>query len=240
MACNDGVRKVFNHKSLKKEVTESMAMLFALKKTLTKKFSGNVEKASDEEDVFDLEVLKRHQFTFYDICSGRGIASIIFRLFFPNSRVIMVDFNQSINLEFLQASELSSIEFHHFDIYRPEFAEFLVSSTSQDVANGSVSGIFGMHLCGQLSVRLIDLFNNISTIPILVIFPCCMPRRKKGNNVDKMRLMLKNNGWDGYNFWSLDLFGSIQSSTSIKNIESDEYMESDKSKLIWALKRTAL
>jgi hypothetical protein len=52
-------------------------MLFALKKKLTKKFSCNVEKASDEEDVFDLEVLKRHQFTFYDICSGRGILQFV-------------------------------------------------------------------------------------------------------------------------------------------------------------------
>lgn len=233
ISCDDRVRKVFNHKSLKKEITESMAMAFALNKVAGKKLGIR----GDMTDL-NLELLQQHQFTFYDVCSGRGITSIIFRLFFPESRIVMIDFNQSINVEFLQASELASIEFRHMDIYQPDFSNFLVASTERDISDGRVPCIFGMHLCGQLSNRVIELFNDIYTIPILVVIPCCMPRRKKGSKVDKMRIMLKQNGWDGYSFWTLNLFGSIDSSNAIKNVECDNFMESVKCKIIWAHKKS--
>jgi hypothetical protein len=39
--------------------------------------------------------------------------------------------------------------------------------------------------------------------------PCCMPRRVRGSDVDRVRIMLRENKWDGYAYWCLGLFNQL-------------------------------
>ena len=82
-----------------------------------------------------------------------------------------------------------------------------------------------------------ELFNNIPTLPVLIVSPCCMPRAKKKTPQNiKMREMLKTNTWCNYDFWCLDVYTCINKLGVRKDINDDKEVESEKSKFITALK----
>ena len=84
---------------------------------------------------------------------------------------------------------------------------------------------------------LVDLFNTIPTIPIMIVSPCCSPRVKKKASANiKMKATLKNNSWDNYSFWCLNVFTAIDRLNVCKDIIDDKDVESDKSKIIIAVK----
>ena len=115
-----------------------------------------------------------------------------------------------------------------------------------------------MHVCGLLSIRIIELFNKISRLPILVLSPCCMPRGKNGK---KLSSKVRANKWNHYRYWCLYVYTAIATSicippatataldseslsallfspSVIKDIVYDDEIVSEKNAVILAVKST--
>jgi hypothetical protein len=80
----------------------------------------------------------------------------------------------------------------------------------------------GLHLCGYLSVRLVDLFNSNDAIYCGVLSPCCMPkRRKRTKDIKENRIdlsTLQKAAVFCYDVWCLDLCFNIKTQLQRANI----------------------
>ena len=157
----------------------------------------NQEEEEEEiEEIFPClnELNQRNSLIFYDICSGKGISSFFLSFLFPNSKIIMIDNNSSIKLQHLSLPQCQNIQFYNFNIYSEECFQFLSQKQielNSLTLNSSISLLFGLHLCGTLSLRLCTLFNDLNFFSIVILSPCCLPTNKKSNSQHRQYL-LKN------------------------------------------------
>ena len=100
--------------------------------------------------------------------------------------------------------------------------------------------VVGLHLCGTLSTRLVNLYNEISDLPILILSPCCAPTRSKKNRVLMTRERLKRNSWPSYGHWAFSVYVLIDHLSVLKDLVRDDLVVSEKNTFIWAVKRTFL
>ena len=129
-----------------------------------------------------------------DLCSGKGFLSLILALEFPSIPIIAVDVHRGIKVEHFEA--LPNLRFVRADIMASEFGGALeneldaatrgvAAGHAADASNGiAVSSAsrsscvaLGMHLCGRLSPRAIEIFGNSEALSALVLVPCCLDKR---------------------------------------------------------------
>lgn len=239
---NEVMRRLMNHKSLKKEITELMGALCTIEHVLKKETLALPDICStcnnDDNVEFGTILSLEKDIVFYDICSGKGVASSFLTLMFPQAHIKMVDFDNFLNLEHLQLPCMQNVSYNHLDIYTDAFESFVKSELDYCRLHGRTPIFLGLHLCGTLSTRLGSLYNKLEHMPMLVISPCCMPRRKRKDK-SKHRDFIKKNGWNGYDFWCLSVFVGLDSFTSYRNIRQDMFVASEKNKYIYACRRKA-
>ncbi len=95
--------------------------------------------------------------------------------------------------------------------------------------------LVGMHLCGHLSTRAIELFEKISQISALILSPCCLPRAKE--RIDVVKLTEGSGlGHENimYDHWAQHLKGMVEKVKDINYCRSfkDCYMNTNKNYLI--------
>jgi len=233
---NYAVKQLLNHRSLKKEITEIYGALVLMEKAARCYYN-----IGDSSNLLSFECLqslnKNEQLVFYDICSGKGIASFILSFMFPNSKIHMVDFNKSLKLGHL--NEIKNVQFKYIDLYSSEFETYLLETSSIYLQNKSMVFCFGLHLCGNLSIRLTNIYNVHSSIYCLVLSPCCMPKsrnpKKDKKNGLKSIPLLRNSAFFNYENWCLNVYFNIQKKLISKNIYNhDDFVLSDKSTYIYA------
>jgi hypothetical protein len=240
---NSGIKKLLNHRSLKKEISELYGVLRLVELMLRRVTCSTVEhEDSDDDCILDFKLIKeyQHQLVFYDICSGKGIASFFISLLFPKSQIIMIDFDASIKMEHIEISQCSNITFIHMDIYHNNFKSYILSNTLLNIHNNKLPIIFGLHLCGTLTTHLIHIYQYINTLSILVISPCCMPKHNKTNKLyNNIRNKTKLNKWSSYNIWCLYTYTLLQLHYDqyVNNIYHDINVISDKSIFVYSFKK---
>lgn len=98
---------------------------------------------------------------FFDLCSGKGFTSILLAHRYPKARVLMFDKNEKMNLRHLESQHLASrVTFHPADLYAEDTAALVRDAVTLHGANGSA--IVGVHLCGDLARRAIELWDTCS------------------------------------------------------------------------------
>jgi len=119
---NYSVKQLMNHKSLKKEVTETWGALKLVERGFRRKTGGSMTIPSDS-----FESLKKHsqKLLFFDVCCGKGIFSFLASFMFPDAEFVMIDFDAKIKFEHLHIEQAKNISFRHIDIYTSEFEAYL-------------------------------------------------------------------------------------------------------------------
>lgn len=159
--CRIDYHGVNNMHKLRKEVSESYAMLDSIQ--------GCCAELGIPETLDNVYVI--------DLCSGKSLTTAIGGALFPKGLFLAVDklephfvphFGQQANTEYLS----------HDVMTRPFFN--LLEQKVQKVLRlepDRVVILIGMHLCGHLSIRAIDLFHRIPLIRGMILSPCCLPKR---------------------------------------------------------------
>lgn len=97
--------------------------------------------------------------TVLDVCSGKGLGATLLSFLLPKGRVVMMDANGAMGLS--HVSSRPNLSFHHVDVFSPDVFELM----SREAASASTCIAVGMHLCGPLSPRLIDLAFAVDEVP---------------------------------------------------------------------------
>jgi len=115
----------------------------------------------------------------FDLGSGVGFFTQINSVVYPNSFTYAVDNNNEMRVD--QFAEIPNAQYHHMDIYSEGFDEW-IKGTQNPVT------LVGVHLCFDLSPRLIELFNKHPNVHNMVLLPCC----HKGMNYQTWMATLYN------------------------------------------------
>lgn len=239
---DSAILKLMNKQSLKKELTECYSAICLTERSL-RRVQRDAVNIDPDEPLITFTCIRKSakNLAFYDICSGKGILSFLLTILFPEISIIkMIDSNTKIKLDHLNSECCTKITFEHHDIFKEEFADFLMKESKECNEKKIIPVIIGLHLCGTLSTRLVHLFNNINDLPILIISPCCLPTKSKKNQGFMTRDKLKKNKWSSYDFWCMSIYILIDHLSTIKNIVKDDLVESKKNTLIWAVKKEFL
>ena len=102
-----------------------------------------------------------------DLCAGSSLTTTMFGLMYPQSKGIAVDL---MNKEFAPHLE-GNLSYLQGDIMQDGFIQKL-----QDRLGNDAAVLVGMHLCGDLSIRAIEIFTKIPQLQAIVLSPCCFPK----------------------------------------------------------------
>ena len=105
---------------------------------------------------------------------------------------------------------------------------------------GGVVGILvGIHLCGLLSQKLVDTFNEEECIQGLVLCPCCLASHKISDAAARSRKLMSSGTADNYVYWSLMLYNQVRRDCR-RAMLVDSGILSQKNSVIVARKRPAV
>lgn len=225
------VKQLMNHKQLKKEISETIGSLCQVERALRGRC---VDRTFGPLLSFEALKLNESKIKFYDVCSGKGLTSFFLAFLFPSVQIVMVDFNANIRLDHLRSDRLKNVSYEHLDIHSSAFEDFLL----QDTKSTAINIVIGIHLCGTLSTRLASLYNKLASISILLLSPCCIPKKGKGGK--ELMEIIRRTHWDSYNYWCLTIFFAINGFESSKDMIHDPLILSEKSKVIWAARKQPL
>ena len=114
------------------------------------------------------------QWRVVDLCSGRGLTAALLGVLRPHDvQVLAVDL---LHRRFVPAHHAygNVVYQGETDITADTFARSLA-----DFVAGGRGAILGMHLCGELSVRAIELFVQSRDVESLTLCPCCLPSKAR-------------------------------------------------------------
>lgn len=138
-----------------------------------------------------------------DLCSGKGYLSLLLALEYPHLPIVAVDLNPKIKDEHYAA--VPNLHFMRADILAPSFGADLEAAVDAALDGAAPGGdaaspagdaggdlcvsatappssciALGVHLCGPLSPRAIQLFDASPRMRALVLVPCCLDKRTDG------------------------------------------------------------
>ena len=222
---------VKGHK-LRKEIAETMAAIARVRREL--------RKGARARDGARLCV--------FDLCSGKGLLSACAGYAFDEAddgvravHVHMIDNDSRMKLDHLK-SETERVTFHEIDMYSAELDALVARECAE--ANTRVV-IVGIHLCGELSRRAIELWVK-HKCDVLVLAPCCLVRERKsgkrryGTFGYGMKVAAKRLGTCSSDLWCKLLYDTLPSHVDEdfvrvhKVFDRDEDMLTDKSAFITA------
>jgi hypothetical protein len=135
-----------------------------------------------------------------DVCSGKGFGATLLSYLLPSARLIMLDANGDMDLGHVQAR--SNMSFVHVDVFTSACVKAIqraLAEAQRDLDDGvdgciasptprkAMAVLTGVHLCGALSPRLIDLTFGIDGCRGSVLCPCCLKGKLGGDCVGAAR-----------------------------------------------------
>ena len=191
---------------LKKEIIESYAVAKNVDVVLAASRAGKTNASK--------------KVVFFDMASGKGLTSIVLAKKYPNATVHMLDNNGKMNLDHLSA--VPTVQFKNIDLFSEE-AETLIMDAL--IEHDGFGVMVGMHLCGNLSRRAIEMWTNIMTKGEkirensfnlgLILSPCCLPhkvripKRKYNDFGYWIQSTQKQFGIDWYDLWATSLYNIV-------------------------------
>ena len=211
---------------LKKDFVDGVAILERVEEVLAK-----------HHDAHTLET--GENVLFFDMCSGKGITSIMLTMRFPLAQIVCVDIRPPSETEYhLREGAFENISRITGSIYDDDIVNTVIHQTPGD----GTCIVLGTHLCGDLSAVCL---NTIAQFPdqvsTAIVAPCCLPRQKKpakllhvpgaGWGYDTTQLARKQ-GRDPFDLWIERLFERAPGTEDQKSIVRDNDMISTKNNFI--------
>ena len=176
MVADDRVRRLFEMRSRVKEMGEAYSVLQQLR-ILVAEWTAAGTCGADGDGL-----------TIIDACSGRGMGPTLLSYALPAARVLMIDANA--NMELSHVAARPNLAFLRADLY----AASTVAAIAAEARGARACVPTGMHLCGALSPKLIDIAVAIDEVDALVLCPCCL----KGAHGAAVARAAEERGTDAY------------------------------------------
>lgn len=196
------------HSKLKKEITEAHAALAHVRRAL--RGHGDLGDAGE-------------RLLFVELCSGRGFLSLVLGDAFPRARIRMIDNDTRMDVSHVKAFSSANTSFHALDLLSDECEAFI----RETAESGDVVVMVGVHLCGILSHRAIEIYERIPKVTALVVAPCCLPRRRRHDVFGyHCKDIARSVGIDPHQCWATQLFFRLPLSSK-RNMVVDQDMLSE-------------
>jgi hypothetical protein len=236
--CKIEYHGIGNKNKLRKEISESYSILHAVQQCC---LDLGISDRIENNPIDHLE----HVFLI-DLCSGKSLTTALCGALFPsepsapgygNNHFLAVD-QLPVHLipHFLQDANSTYLS---RDIMIPEFLVALEQEVYRQTAGGRTAILVGMHLCGNLSERAIELFQRIPLIKALILSPCCLPKLRSG--ITDFDSFQKHEEEDMYIAWSRYLEEKMDENSQKGNLTVERYfdkeMHSIKNAIITGVKR---
>lgn len=198
-------KRVFKKDRVVKELIESAPVIEFVKRAIVESSSNN--NIDDDDD-------DKKKFTIIDLCSGKGYLSMFLSEILPKEKVdkfILVDKAWAIaskkttpelkphhmNWDHIYGTSVNNNHSSYFTTWPiPLYTskQDLKDSCNQrqmkkhffDKIDGPVI-ILAVHLCGTLSLKAIEMFNN-NQVKLFALKPCCLPQMVYANRGDVFRI----------------------------------------------------
>lgn len=162
-----------------------------------------------------------------DLCCGRGITAAFIGAAFPGWQVTAVDRVAEVALPHYAAGGLSSVHYLRLDLFSKGCLQEIRARTD---AVGLPVVVLGMHCCGQLSLKAIDVYEQDPHARAIVLCPCCQPMSDR--NLEQVDFLSASDpGTDSYAAWA-----SFLAERAAGKCEVLEDMLSEKNRVICAAK----
>ena len=159
--------------ALRKEISESYAVLHAVQECCNR-LSGNCGAGTLPGD----SALELKNLFMIDLCSGKGITSALGASLFPtNNHFLSIDKMLAHTVPHYFFNDEEHISYMSRDIFSEELLNDLKTLVQKHVLEGRTAILVGMHCCGILSERTIEIFESIPDIKAVVLSPCCLPKK---------------------------------------------------------------
>jgi hypothetical protein len=146
------LRRMFVGRNAVKEVTEAGSSTHRVQQML-----AHFGHSKDGQNV-----------TIIDACSGKGFGAALMSQWIPKARVVMMDADGNMDLSHVRS--LDNVHFVHADL----FASDAPAVFDAAAAGSTLCIALGVHLCGELSPRLVDVVGNARSVSAVVLSPCCL------------------------------------------------------------------
>ncbi|CAK0909122.1 unnamed protein product [Prorocentrum cordatum] len=133
-------------KTVHKELSESLAILNALGSRL------------------------EHFRHVVDLCCGKSLTSAILAARRPSVQITAVDIVSPDTVPHYSEAGVSSVEYLQMDIMSDQFPAALARRAAEA---GGDTAVLGVHCCGRLSMRAVELFRDMEEVRACVLMPCC-------------------------------------------------------------------
>ena len=116
-----------------------------------------------------------------DLCCGKAFFATIVGVLHPDYLVHCLDKQPPTYIPHFDAvpSLAQTVRYVRADVLAAGFGERVAELIAAN--HGRRVVILGMHLCGQLSLRAINLLRSTPRVAALVLSPCCLPAAKDAN-----------------------------------------------------------
>ena len=252
-------KRIFKKDRVIKELVESAPVIEFVKRAVVE---AEYDNDNDEK-----------KFTIIDLCSGKGYLSMFLSEILQKDKVdrfILVDKAWAIASK-KQTTELKPHHMNWDHIYGTTatnnndsyFTTWPIPlyTSKQDLKDScnqrqmkkhffdKIDGpiiILAVHLCGTLSLKAVEMFNNNQEVKLFALKPCCLPQMVYANRGDVFRIgqhefdakdvcsngQFNRKGWTGpprwhlqprFNCWADNLFKGINVGGSSSDGESDGF-----------------
>lgn len=206
---------ISGHRQLRKEISESMALVEALETAVGPAFGA--------------------QWHVVDLCCGwHGVTSSLLALRYPGIAVTSVDKLDPCHRPHLKGMEDHGVSYVQLDVLSGTFIARLreiVEKTGRPVA------ILGMHLCGRLSLRAIEAFDQLDSAKLVILSPCCLP--PKDDSSSPPHLYASKDNDLQYDAWVSHLESALSQTVCATASVSRSCVEdilSPKNAVLWAVR----
>jgi len=166
-------------RQIRKELTESVAILSALEAELPP-FGCT--------------------YHVVDLCCGKSITAALLAMRYPGVTVSAIDKLEPRFVAHSNCDNKCGVHYSQLDVMSDHFVASLEYSVQQI---GRPTVLLGMHLCGNLSVRAIQAFEQIEAVSAVVLSPCCLPG--KGSKESPPHLFFTKDAAEQYQLWAQHL-----------------------------------
>ena len=230
--CGIEYHGIGNKGKLRKEISESYSILHAVNECCAKLEDPN--SSSPElhlENVF-----------LIDLCSGKSLTTALASLLFPND---ICGKNHFLAIDKLPVHLVphclhgENTAYLSRDIMGNAFFEELKQEIHRQTSQGKTAVLVGMHLCGNLSERAIELFHRIKAIKALVLCPCCLPKLRKKADATAFQTFVGKEQEASYDPWCNFLKAKIEEGAAATDTicsHNDAEVHSIKNTIITAIR----
>jgi len=207
--------------ALRKELSESMALISELKRL--RRCGMNVAKEGcstaemDKENDDSRTPVSWERWHVIDLCSGSSVTASLMLHLLPGIAITAVDMVDPDKLPHIQAAGFGRRSFTYLksDIYDETLVTKLRQRTQEIITQNNnenvTTVIFGMHCCGLLSLRAIEIFQQTNADSAFLM-PCCLPPKSGTSERIEKAIYETTDQAEQYQRWAIFLRQTLSSS----------------------------